>query len=512
MLAFVAGALSSLAMAPFHAFPLLWITLPVFVWLIDGTGDGRRPIVSAALVGWWVGFGYFLGGLWWIGAAFLVEADEFAWALPLAVVILPAGLALFWGAGAALAGALWTNGWSRILLFAASLSAAEWLRGHILTGFPWNTLGYAIAPSPLLMQTASLIGLWGLTFVALIVFAAPAAWDARAIGRQRGAPWFAAFAAGLFLLHLGYGAVRLSTAPDRDTGTVTIRIVQPTLEQDEKWDAAQESEIVARYLTLSAGDPETPLDGIDVLVWPESAFPFLLAQRPDVLAAIGDLLPPGTTLITGAARGEPARGEAPGRVFNSVLVVTDDGEIVGAYDKVRLVPFGEFLPLADVLRSLGLRQVVALPGGFAPGSQRLTMALESAPSFSPLICYEIVFPGAVTATAVRPAWLLNLTNDGWFGDTPGPYQHFHQARLRAVEEGLPVIRAANTGISAVVDAFGRVQNELGLGKRGIVDGVLPPNLSTTIFVRAGDIPFLVMLVLALSIAGYVKFTFKLRKN
>ncbi|MCP4385502.1 MAG: apolipoprotein N-acyltransferase [Hyphomicrobiales bacterium] len=517
VLAVGAGAASSLALAPFGLFPILWITFPVFVWLIDSVPSIRdagtvRALVAGAVVGWAFGFGYFLGGLWWIGAAFLVDADEFVWALPLAVVLLPAGLAIFWAAASAAARLVWLDRWPRILILAVGLSSAEWLRGHVLTGFPWNAVGYALTPNPVMMQTASIIGIWGLTLVAVVVFAAPAVLGGSA-DHSRARYGFVAFSVGLFLVHVGFGMVRLSGAEEGPPTDLTLRIVQPMLDQDEKWDVAQEDAVFGRYLRLSVVELDgQTIDDVDVLVWPESAFPFLLTERPERLAAIAELLPSGAVLITGAARAEPGHGDQPPRVFNSVFLIADDGEIVGVYDKVRLVPFGEFLPLLDLLSGFGLRQLVALPGGFAPGSKRHALTLENGPAFGPLICYEITFPGAVIGAGPRPGWLLNLTNDGWFGDTPGPHQHFLQARVRAVEEGLPMVRAANTGISGVVNTYGEVQKSLELGRRGIVDGSLPPRISITLYARYGDTLFLVMLILAAVVVICVEFTIKFRRN
>ncbi|MCB1486292.1 MAG: apolipoprotein N-acyltransferase [Bauldia sp.] len=517
-----AGALSALAMAPFNLFPLLWLTMPVFVWLLDGAtapeGAGFfRRLLPAAVVGWSFGFGYFLGGLWWIGTAFLVEADDFAWVLPFAVTLLPAGLALFWALGAAAARAVWCEGWPRILVFAVAMSGAEWLRGHVLTGFPWNAVGYALMPGAMMMQSASLVGLWGMTLAAFVIFATPAALAGNLPGTRRGQYAFLAVALALFVAHLGFGALRLLAAGDPVDSGITVRIVQPALRQEEKWDVANEEAIVDRYLSLSDGatSPDrNGIDGVDILVWPESAFPFLLTDRPEVLSAIADLLPAGTTLITGAARAEGSRGTSDQlpRVFNSIYVIADDGEIVAAYDKVHLVPFGEFLPFPGLLERIGLSQLVTLPGGFSPGARHMTLALEHAPSFSPLICYEIVFPGEAVAPGPRPGWILNVTNDGWFGDTPGPHQHFQQARVRAVEEGLPVIRDANSGISAVVDGYGRVRHSLGVGLAGIVDGSLPEALVPTLYTEFGDWIFLLLLVIAGGMAGYLQFPPRLNGN
>jgi apolipoprotein N-acyltransferase len=501
LVAFLAGALSALAMAPFDAFPILWLTLPVFVWLIDGAvphgsaGPFRR-LLPAAIVGWAFGFGYFLGGLWWVGEAFLVDADRFAWLMPLAVVILPAGLALFWMAGAMAARLVWPDGWPRILVFAVVMAGAEWLRGHLFTGFPWNALGYALAPVPVMMQSASLVGLWGLTLAAFFIFAAPAALATVRRRERRGPLLLIAAALVVLAGHVCFGFVRLAGAESASVVGVKLRIVQPAIPQGEKWETANEDDIVRRYLQLSDGSTGPDNSGIGSathVIWPESAFPFLLTDRPDVLAAIGKLLPPGTTLITGAARADPASDPSEDRVFNSVYVIGDTGEILSAYDKVDLVPFGEFLPLRGFFESLGIRQLIRLPGGFSAGSRRHTLDLPDAPPVGPLICWEIIFPGAAVDPARRPAWLLNLTNDTWFGDTPGPRQHLLQARLRGVEEGLPVVRAANSGISAIVDPYGRVERSLPLGTSGILDGTLPQALAATAYARFGDMLFLGMM-------------------
>jgi apolipoprotein N-acyltransferase len=284
---------------------------------------------------------------------------------------------------------------------------------------------------------------------------------------------------------------------------VRLRIVQPAIAQNEKWQEENEDEIVRRYLELSDSAPTPERAGIASithLVWPESAFPFFLTDRRDVLAAIATLLPDGTTLITGAARAERGDAALSERVFNSVYLIGDDGEILSAYDKVHLVPFGEFLPFQSVLESLGLRQLTSLPGGFSAGTSRRSLAVAGLPPVAPLICYEIIFPGEVMPPGERPGWFLNLTNDAWFGDTPGPRQHFLQARLRAVEEGLPLVRAANSGISAIVDSYGRIQSSLGVGEAGVVDGELPVALSQTVYGRYGVWIFPIFMILAVVVA------------
>jgi apolipoprotein N-acyltransferase len=505
-LAFAAGALSSLAQPPFFVFPLLWLTFPVLVWLVDGAaGQGRsgrvRRIFPAFAVGWWFGFGYFLAGLWWIGAAFLVDAREFGWLMPFAVLGLTAGLAVFFGLGTAAARIFWSEDWRRIFSLALGLGGAEWLRGHILTGFPWNALGYALTAGEALMQSAALFGLDALNVVAVLIFAAPAVLAPQA-GRP-GRSWALPSLAVLSIAGLGlYGVARLAKGQTDFVPDVSLRIVQPALDQALKWDPAREQQVLDAYLSLSA-----PAGGLlapgSILVWPESAFPFALTQRPNALAAIANLLPPGTALVTGAFRIE-ATSTGEQRVYNTLYTVGDDGTILDAYDKVHLVPFGEYLPAHDLLQRIGLRQLAA--DGFAAGPRRRDLVLPFGPPFAPLICYEAIFPGAVLADGPRPGYLLNVTNDGWFGLTTGPYQHFHQARMRSVEEGLPLVRAANTGISAVIDPYGRVLASTKLGQAVALDARLPKAIPETFYAKWRTLIFYLLMIvcalLALSSAIY----------
>jgi apolipoprotein N-acyltransferase len=496
--ALAAGAVSAAAFAPFSFFAVLWLTVPVLVWLIDGAeareGAGFiRRLMPAAAVGWTFGFGFFVAGLWWIGVAFLVEADQFAVLMPLAVIGLPAVLAVFWGLAAAVARAFWLEGGARILVFALAFAVAEWLRGHLLTGFPWNAFGYALTPVPLMMQSAALVGLWGLTLAAFFIFAAPAVLGhGKRLGRADLA--MLGSAAALLVLHLAFGAVRLAAGDDPTVAGVRLRIVQPAIPQDERWEPSIGDETMARYVSLSRGANPPGGGDYSLLIWPESAFPFVLTERPSALAAIADLLGEGTTLVTGAVRAD--RGDGTGEAFNSVFVIDDAGEIRAAYDKVHLVPFGEYLPFRQFFDALGIRQLVAIPRGFTAGARQRTLALEGAPSFAPLICYEVIFPGAVVPPENRPGWLLNVTNDEWYGDTAGPYQHILQARLRAVEEGLPLVRAANSGISAIIDPHGRITASLPLGQAGVVDGNLPVALAPTLYGLFGDLVFVAMLLAA----------------
>jgi apolipoprotein N-acyltransferase len=370
-----------------------------------------------------------------------------------------------------------------------ALTVTEWLRGVLFTGFPWNTYGYALTGPLVLAQGAALIGVWGLTFVAVAVFASPAVLlDERGDTRR---PWLPlALGVAVLAALAGYGALRLSTTPSAFVDNVRLRIMQPNLPQDEKFNYSAKQRVMSQYLDLSdrsTGPQSTGVRDATHLIWPESAFPFLLTREPDAMAQIAALLPQGTVLITGAVRApELAPGQKLERAYNSVYVIDHDGTILSVYDKVHLVPFGEFLPFQDFLERLGIQQLTKLPGGFIPGERRRAMDVPRAPRMLPFVCYEIAFPGEARPDGERPGWLINLTNDGWFGNSSGPYQHLRQARVRSIELGLPLVRAANTGISAVIDPVGRIGQSLPLGTEGVLDAPLPRRIDAPLYARTGD--------------------------
>lgn len=498
--AFGAGAVSALAMPPFFAFPVLWITLPILVWLIDGAVSGAksgrvRRLVPAFATGWWFGFGYFLAGLWWVGSAFLVEADQYGWLLPVAVLALPAGLAILWGLGTAVAQILWSEDWRRVFALAFGLGGAEWVRGHLLSGFPWNAIGYALTSGEILMQSASVFGLYALNVIAILIFAAPAALAPTRGERRRNYTLPSLAVAAVAALGL-FGVIRLSHASDAAVPDVTLRIMQPALSQLQKWDTSKKDETLSTYFRLSSPEGR-PLEKGTILVWPESSFPYPLMQDAGALAAIAELLPPGTVLVTGAYRDDlPANGEE--RFYNSVYVIGDDGTILDAYDKVHLVPFGEYVPGQEMLGRFGIRPLV--PEWFSPGPYRRILALPFGPALSPLICYEAIFPDAVRGEGAEPGFLLNVTNDGWFGLTTGPYQHFHQARVRSVEEGLPLVRAANTGISAVIDPYGRSRVISRLGEATMLESALPAAIQPPFYAKWRLMIFLLSLAVCILVA------------
>ncbi|MDQ0511022.1 apolipoprotein N-acyltransferase [Angulomicrobium amanitiforme] len=489
--ALTAGGLSALAMPPFGLWPVLAATLPVLVGLIDAASEERslrRRLGGAFASGWLFGMGYFLAGLWWIGEAFLVQADAFAWLMPFAVLLLPAGLALYIGLGCALAVLLWSRGWGRLLAFAGALTLTEWLRGFLLTGFPWNNFGYALANDLRFAQAASVVGLLGLCWLTLITLASPAAlFDEEATPRGRRFPL--ALAVLLLALVWAGGQWRLASTEVGTVAGVHLRILQPDLPQDQKFRYDARRSVMDLYVATS--ESQGGLAGVTHLIWPESAFPFFYEREPEAQARIAAMLPPGALLITGAARLEPVPGQPRPKAYNSLRVIDARGEVIADADKVHLVPFGEYLPFQETLEALGFEQLTRQRGGFTAASHRQPMAIPGLPLAVPLICYEAIFPEelmpASAPGAARPGFLLNVSNDAWFGLTPGPYQHFEQARLRAVEQGLPLVRATNNGISAIVDPLGRIVGMLPLGVRGVLDGTLPLPLAPPIYTSIGNL-------------------------
>ncbi len=542
----VAGAISILAMAPFFAWPVLFATLPVLVWLIEGareeSGCGRaaidrraktrRTLMQAAAAGWSFAFAFHVLGLYWLREAFMVTGGGLALLWPLGVIGVPAYLALFHAVAAAAAAVVPGPVVRRVLVLALALAATEWLRGHLLTGLPWNVLGTALTYPLAMMQSVSVLGIYGLTLVAVPVLALPAVMMAEGMGWRRLSAGQAAGLVGLLpivLLALA-GTARLSVPPPPVVDGVRLRLVQPSIPQREKWQSERQVDFLRRHLALTkatrggvatdsnrivhvraAMDPQAPKDAVadhdgkqfTHVIWPEAAMPFLPLQHPNVLAEIGRALPDGTQLLAGILRMERGPGDTT-RVFNSLSVFNDAGQPVETYDKTHLVPFGEYLPFHRLLESIGLKALTRQRGGFTTGrTPRPIVRVSGLPAAGVLICYEAIFPAVAVQTAERPGVLINVTNDGWFGNSTGPRQHAHQARLRAVEEGLPLIRVANNGISGVFDAYGRELARLELDVTGVIDAHLPGAIAAPVYARWGDTPFL---ILWLAIAGGVLMT------
>ena len=498
LFAFAAGACGVLAMAPLGIFPAMALSLVSAVWLLDGAPraslgrDGRRrdlwpTLVSAFGVGWWWGFGYFVAGLYWLGSAFLVEPAEYVWALPFGVVGLPAVLGVYTGLSFAFARAIWMPGAGRVVVLALALLGCEWLRGVLFTGFPWNDLGMTLGTNLVLAQAASAVGLHGLTALTVLIFAAPATLADRPHGRRTVMPTL--IACGALLAIAGFGAARLATGQVGSVPGVKLRIMQPDIFGDAAFSYEHRKALLKTYLALSdrsTSDATSGLADVTHLIWPESPFPFILSRDPDALDAIAAALPKDGILVTGAARVEGSQSDPadPPRYFNSIQVIGKDGSVGATYDKVHLVPFGEYVPYADVLGRLGITQFVPMPGGFTPGGSRRLLHVPGLPPIVPVVCYEASFTGEILPPGARDLGagaILNVSDDGWFGRTAGPYQHLAQARLRSIEQGLPLIRAANTGISAIIDPYGRILQELPLAQAAVIDGFLPKSIAPTIF-------------------------------
>ena len=489
------GAAAALAFPPVNALPLFAAGVVALIWAAE-LAEGRR---AAFATGWWWGFGHCLAGFFWIANSFLIDPVRFGWMVPPVI----AGLAAYMAVYPALAvAAAWHRNappLARVLLLAATWTIAEWLRGHLFTGFPWNLAAYVWSLDVAMMQSAALWGAWGLSFVTILLCGLLSL-----MGRGsrtvtlRAAVSFAAVLAALW----GYGALRLATTEASAEGRepVILRLVQGNIDQWEKLTGAHRDRDIAQHLKLSVMTPG--LEKVSAVIWPETAATVFLDRSDDWRAYVAAAAPPDGLLITGTLRGDPPQGE-PDRYWNSLAVIDSEARIVATADKFHLVPLGEYVPMRDILGPF-IAKLTAGAGDFSAGPGPVTVRAPGLPPFSPLICYEVIFPGAVLDPADRPDWLLNLTNDGWFGRSSGPYQHFASARFRAVEEGLPLARAANTGISGMVDAFGRVTAATSLGTEVALDVLLPAPLAPTLFARTGLLlPGLVVLVTLAAGSGLI---------
>lgn len=510
LLLIVAGAIAALSTAPLFMLAALFVGLPVLVWTLDGA-ERRKSVAGrifgpAFRIGFWFGLGYFTASLHWLGFAFFIEAGWLVAAMPFAVIGLAATLSVFWGLATAAAHLLWSGGAARIFALGSCLSLAELARGTLFTGFPFNLLGYALTANGEMMQAASLVGVYGLTFAAILIASTPAlVWpsgDRSLVARLL--PLFAGL--GLIALQLGWGHQRLSSVLTEPFDDLAVRIVQPVIPQDEKWQVFAREEIVNRLIDLSVmrtGPDDTGLDGIDLLVWPEAALPFFLSEEPQYLAQIARMLPERTTLLTGAPReayGTDGMIVAGARPYNSILAINSDGEVVTSYDKTHLVPFGEYLPFEDFFARFGIGQFVHGADGWAAGDARRLIQLPALPAFLPLICYEIVYPGGLGPLVEEAGFILVVTNDAWFDGSIGPAQHFHHARLRAVEEGRSLVRAANSGVSAFIDPLGRITGMLAPRESGVLKGTPAQPLEATLFSKLRNLPFLGLIGLGFIIA------------
>jgi len=472
LLTFGLGAVLAQALAPVH---FLW-GIPVALGLVTMQLQRVSSAWAGAWVGWLFGLGYFGFGLSWIVEPFQIDPDRHAWMAPFALLFLAAGLALFWGVAFGLAARVSSRS-LRCLTLIAAWSLAEFGRAYLLTGLPWAAFGqfWIDTPAATVLPWIGPQGLAVLTLVAVLP-----------LGLLPRRPLISVaplvLALGLFLV--------LPRPPAAVLTQKVVRLVQPNAPQDQKWHPDYRWGFVRRQLEYTSAVPRP-----DLIVWPETAVPQLLGNADETLLAIAAAAD-GVPVITGLQRYQDRR------YFNSLIVMDRTGETSQIYDKTHLVPFGEYVPFGDALARFGITGFASQNGGgysAGPGVQILDLSVGKA---LPLICYEAVFPQLLNTAPERADMLVQITNDAWFGLYSGPYQHLVQARMRAAEQGLPMIRVANTGVSAMIDPYGRLREMLPLGEAGFVDAILPQPLPPTLYSRTGDMPVFVALILLAALIGW----------
>lgn len=472
--AFLFGASAALALPPFFVLPMLAISVCGWFVLARTATSARQ----AFFTGWWWGLGFFIGGLYWMCISLLVDAEKFAWLIPFCLIGLNGVIALY-PALATLAFWKLSQKYSPDLIraslaFIGCWSVSEYLRSILFTGFPWNLVGYSWTMWTPAMQSASVIGIHGLTLITMLLAISPL--------------WFKTnrkcfiTAWGLWAIILVWGVARIPS--DIATTDTHLRIVQAAIPQTLKWDPQGRVNGIKKHMELSKQESDiTP----DILIWPESAVPFAINQEPRLIDDLANLVPANGALITGGLRIDGKK------YYNSIYAITQNG-IAASYDKRHLVPFGEFVPFRTILP---LDKITPGDTDFSQGTGEKKLEIAGLPAFAPLVCYEAIFP----IQAEYTSWILNLTNDAWFGNSTGPYQHFHMTRFRAVETGLPLVRAANTGISAVIDPYGRVAESLGHNMSGMINAALPEPIEETFFQYFGNLLYFLILLLCF-ISGF----------
>lgn len=482
-LCLAAGALSVLALPPYYMLPLLFITFSWLLLSLTKATSGKQ----AFAYGYWFGFGWFACGFSWVGNALLIDIAAFGWLYPITLFSSGAFFGLFIGAPAYLA-YHFKKPYAQWLAFTALWVIFEWIRSFILTGFPWNLLGSVLAFSPQTIQTTALFGTYGLSLLVLLSVSAPAL---IIIYRNKTSAIIATSTILLISIFIyAFGTWRIQNISD-ETSDINIRIVQPSIPQAMKWDNASLENNFLEYIRLSKSKP---LDNIDFVIWGETATPYPLDIEPRYRELITEAVPPKGYLITGLVRYE-FENAYDYHPLNSMFILNKQGEIVDFYDKSHLVPFGEYIPLRKILPNW-IRPITQTISDFKSGKAHKVFKLKNYPSFGALICYEIIFPAEIINPTNKPEFLINLTNDGWYGDSSGPHQHSVSTQLRAVEEGITIIRAANTGISAVITPTGRIIASLPLNNKNILDVILPKQLSvSTLYGKYGNlIPLTLCLV------------------
>ncbi|MGN0919471.1 MAG: apolipoprotein N-acyltransferase [Alphaproteobacteria bacterium] len=458
-LTFFLGALTTLGFAPYFWWPVVLITTAFLFYQIN-----QARWREALALGFWFGAGLGAISMHWLTNALMIDGGQFWFFCPLVWLGFGLFFGLYWGAPSAIA-AFYPSGVRRWLAFTGAFVLLEWVRSWLLTGFPWNPIGN-IWDYTAVLQMASVIGVYGLSDLTLLTF------TAFGLGLKKKVPWMMA---GVFMICVGLGALRLMEADTAHVWGTHLRIVQPNIPQTLKWNAAKAHENTEKIIRLSKENSRN----ITHILWPETAVPYLLDVQEEERLNLMHALPQGSVLITGAMR---ETDPAYHTVANSIFILDDLTDIHGIYDKAHLVPFGEYMPFRDYLP---LQKIVPIAADMTPGSGVMTKPILNTLPASLLVCYEVIFSGQVVDKKNRPAWLFNATNDGWYGLSNGPYQHLAMTRMRAVEEGLPLVRAANTGISALIDPYGRIIKSLPLGTEGVIDGDLPMALPPTLYAQCG---------------------------
>jgi apolipoprotein N-acyltransferase len=474
---FFLGAALALAQAPTSLFYIPLLVLPCFAWL----GMTAPTRASATFAGWVTGVGYFAFGLVWLVEPFLVDAAETGWMAPFALFLMSAGLALFWAMAFWLAYTLGETHRQRVLALVVFLGLAEFARAHLFTGFPWNLIAYGWIDTPV-AQLLSLVGPHGLGLLTMLVAVLPLL-----MVRMP----YLAFGPMLALIVVAWawGAARMPAPDDIPLTDTTVRIIQPNAAQELKWREDMVGVFFDRQLSMTRAPGIT---SVDVVIWPETGLPFYLGEDDSSMQRVVESMGPDAQLIAGIRRYED------GRYYNSLVHMDAQGEVTDIYDKHHLVPFGEYYPFASLAEKAGLRALAAKFGGFSGGSGPRILTGDGLPPYLPMICYEAIFPGDAQAQSGRPDWLVHITNDAWFGKFSGPYQHLVQVRARAIEQGLPVARSANTGVSGVIGPHGRMLWSLPLGEAGSFDARLPAPLAAPPYVRWGEWPWVAASALLLA--------------
>lgn len=473
-----AGGLMGWLHAPHNIYLIMLLSVPLLLWQLEGR-SGLRAFIS----GWQFGFGYYLFGVYWIASALFVDIAQFWWALPLAVAGLPVAAAIYLGLACWLTQKLGQNQpLKRAVLLAVLWAGADWLRGHLFTGFSFLLPAYLWNDAPMVRDLAALLGAYGVGLWALLLCALPyALWRSPSLRGKLVSLGLAL----LLLLGAGGWSALYRASPEKNNGPLAVQVVQPNIAQNLKMDRAARSQMLAKTLQLTNNSVSTP----QLIIWPESALPYLLDANPEIVQQVAAKLPANSYLLTGITRRFIDKSGQRYGFANSLVALNHHGHIAATYDKAHLVPFGEYIPFRAIL------PFDPVAGGidFTAGPGPRTLQLDKVASFSPLICYESVFPAAVANKITPPQWLLNISNDGWYGLTHGPYQLLEMSRLRAVEEGIPMVRAANTGISAIISARGEMLATLPLGQSGVLD--YPVNLTeiSTPYKKYGDMPFFVLI-------------------